>query len=152
MERVCPRCTRVCFSEEEWANHPCFDMAAKLDAEISQCVPFPEVAFLSRPHAYILIGQTPVPEPDVLKWADWFETADRVVFRTEMASALISTVFLGLDHRHFGDGPPILFETMIFSDGGEVVDMWRCSTWLEAEAQHQRAVEEWEKRIRRMRK
>jgi hypothetical protein len=26
----------------------------------------------------------------------------------------ISTVFLGLDHRHFGDGPPLLFETMVF--------------------------------------
>lgn len=97
---------------------------------------------------YVLIGQTPAPEPDPLKWAFWFETADRIVARDEIGSGLVSTVFLGLDHnhmRHVHGGPPILFETMIFADGGEIVDMWRCSTWLEAEEQHKRAVEQWKK-------
>lgn len=87
---------------------------------------------------YILIGQTPVPEPDLLTWARWFETAERHVGDTTIGSVRVSTVFMGLDHR-FGDGPPLLFETMIFSDGdGE--ESWRCSTWLEAEAQHAAAV------------
>lgn len=94
---------------------------------------------------YVLVGQTPVPEPNLLKWAYWFETADRQVARTELGSGLVSTVFLGLDHNHSRRGPPILFETMIFADGGEIVDMWRCSTWLEAEEQHKRAVEQWKK-------
>jgi hypothetical protein len=30
----------------------------------------------------------------------------------------VSTIFLGLNHRYFGDGPPLLFETMVF--GGEL--------------------------------
>jgi len=87
---------------------------------------------------YILIGQTPVPEPDVLKWARWFESADRVVFQTEIPGGLVSTVFLGLDHQ-FWKGPPLLFETMTFMDG-ESVDCRRCSTWLEAEALHKEVV------------
>lgn len=33
---------------------------------------------------YILIGQTPVLEPDLLTWAEWFETADRIVAKTEV--------------------------------------------------------------------
>lgn len=44
----------------------------------------------------------------------------------------VSTVFLGLDHRHFGDGPPILFESMIF--GGEH-DGWATRYCTKAEAQ-----------------
>ena len=51
-----------------------------------------------------------------------------------------STVFLGLDHRFIDDGPPLLFETMIFGGDGDK-DQWRCSTWEQAEAQHRRAVE-----------
>ena len=88
---------------------------------------------------YILIGQTPVPEPDVMAWAEWFGTADRVVFQTEVPGGMVSTVFLGLDHR-FGDGPPLLFETMIFRDG-EADGWFRCATWSEAEAQHKATVD-----------
>ena len=89
---------------------------------------------------YILIGQTPVPEPDLLTWAYWMEAEDRRVARTEVGASIISTVFLGLDHGHLFDGPPLLFETMVFTDG-ESGYMERCSTWLEAEAQHQRIVD-----------
>ena len=85
---------------------------------------------------YILVGQTPVPEPDIIAWAHWFSTADRVVFQTEIPGGVISTVFLGIDHNFRGVGPPVLFETMIFRDGSDDGHQWRCSTWLEAEAQH----------------
>jgi hypothetical protein len=34
-EKVCQRCRRVCFSPAEFENHECFDMDAKLDAEIA---------------------------------------------------------------------------------------------------------------------
>lgn len=47
----------------------------------------------------------------------------------------VSTVFLGLDHRHFGDGPPILFESMIFG-GDHDQEQRRCCTWDEAEKMH----------------
>lgn len=50
----------------------------------------------------------------------------------------VSTVFLGLDHR-FGDGPPLLFETMAFV-GHDDVGMERYSTWQEAEEGHARWV------------
>ena len=56
----------------------------------------------------------------------------------------ISTVFLGLNHQ-LGDGPPILFETMIFygGKGGHALDgeMYRATTFEEAETLHRKAVE-----------
>lgn len=88
---------------------------------------------------YILIGQTPILEPETEKWAEWFggSLEARIVARTEIDASLVSTVFLGVDHRLGSEGPPILFETMIFTDG-DSSGVWsrRCSTWLEAEAQH----------------
>lgn len=50
----------------------------------------------------------------------------------------VSTVFLGLDHG-WGDGPPILFETMTFG-GPHDGDCERYSTWNEAVVGHERAV------------
>lgn len=87
---------------------------------------------------YVLLGKLAVPEPDLLKWARWFEKADRHVFETQIGGIWISTVFLGLDHS-FGRGLPILFETMIFR-GGAGGEMFRCETWEQAEAQHKEAV------------
>lgn len=98
---------------------------------------------------YILVGQTAVPEPDLDKWARWFQTADREVAVTEVGSFTVSTVFLGLNHRFFGEGPPILFETMVFSDRESTDYMTRCSTWLEAEKMHQKAVQKFTRRARR---
>lgn len=90
---------------------------------------------------YILDGKTPVHEPDFMKAARWFETANRVVARTTVNGLLVSTVFLGIDHS-FGGGPPSLFETMVFGSSGEEIEDYteRCSTWDEAEAQHKQAV------------
>ena|SRR3990167_1521634 len=88
---------------------------------------------------YILEGKNPVPCDDLMTWGNWFETANRRVDSTEHGDIRVSTVFLGLDHS-FGEGKPILFETMIF--GGEH-DQYqeRCSTWEEAEAMHKAACE-----------
>ena len=75
---------------------------------------------------------------DLLKWARWMETGDRRVAETAIGKSRVSTVFLGLDHS-FGEGPPLLFETMVF--GGANADyMIRSSTWEEAEAQHEDAI------------
>ena len=64
---------------------------------------------------YILVNGVPTPEPDLLKWGRWFETADaeRIVAKTTVGDTRVSTVFLGLDHC-WGSGPPLLWETMIF--------------------------------------
>lgn len=87
---------------------------------------------------YILDGKTPVPA-DFITWAKWFETADRHVAKTYVGPHLVSTVFLGIDHQ-FGDGRPLLFETMVFKNGSAtVVYEDRCSTWDEAEQMHEKA-------------
>ena len=67
-------------------------------------------------HYILSISGDPIPEPDVMKWALWFEAhnADRQLARTELEDGIIvSTIFLGLDHS-FGHGEPQLYETMIF--------------------------------------
>lgn len=58
----------------------------------------------------------------------------------------VSTVFLGLDHN-WGGGPPLLFETMIFTDG-EGGYCRRYSAWEEAEAGHWETVRmlDWHKK------
>ena len=95
---------------------------------------------------YVLAGHTPVLEVDLLKWGAWFETTDRTVAKTDVGASVVSTVFLGLDHQ-WGTGAPLLFESMIFT-GGEGGDSWRCSTWGEAEAQHEAAVRLCQDRLR----
>jgi len=90
---------------------------------------------------YILDGRNPIPCADFMTRARWFETSDRRVAKSDFGDVRVSTVFVGLD-RSFGDGPPLLFETMIFG-GPFDQDKYqeRCSTWEEAEAQHAKAVE-----------
>ena len=104
---------------------------------------------------YILDNKVPVKvegssqEEITLKWAKWFKANDRTVKKTrlevteekrftmkekKLGFVEVSTVFLGIDHNHFG-GEPLLFETMIFGGENEY-EMTRCSTWEEAEAQH----------------
>lgn len=86
---------------------------------------------------YILDGHKPVPA-DLMGWARWFETADRHVAQNNIGALRVSTVFLGLDHS-FGEGPPLLFETMIFGLEGDKYQT-RCSTWEEAEEMHAKAL------------
>lgn len=67
---------------------------------------------------YILDSEGEPMVVDLMTWADWFEHNHqaRVVFQDQMSrGVVVSTVFLGLDHNFFGDGPPILWETMIFN-------------------------------------
>jgi hypothetical protein len=99
---------------------------------------------------YILLpDHTVLPEPDLLKWARWFETGDRRVALTKLerpdGEYNVSTVFLGLDHAWSPLGryaPPLLFETMVFKQDGEWLDIQeRCSTWDQAIAQHELVVD-----------
>jgi hypothetical protein len=95
-----------------------------------------------RPSFYRLIGRLPVPCADVLEWARWRETADHVVAKTDIGPLHVSTIFLGIDHDHFGAGEAILFETMIFSASDAWLDDWqtRCATWDQAQKMHAEAV------------
>jgi hypothetical protein len=82
------------------------------------------------------------PEPcDLMTWAQWFETGkNRVAKLTEFDDgARVSTDFLGLDYSW--DGPPVLWETMIFADG-KPCDQWqdRYTSGADALLGHERAV------------
>jgi hypothetical protein len=102
---------------------------------------------------YILIGQTPIPEPDTLKWAvfmDDFENNCRVGSDfIDNNNYRVSTIFLGIDFSaYLLNHEPQLFETMIFGLNDIHMYQERCSTWLEAEAQHKKAIEWLEKEIK----
>lgn len=61
--------------------------------------------------------------------------------KTEIHDALVSTVFLGMDHRHNGEGPPVLWETMVF--GGPLDEhQWRYTSRDDAVAGHAKTVAE----------
>ena len=78
-----------------------------------------------------------VEADNLLDWAEWHHTADRHVGFTRTKLHTVSTVFLGIDHRLYGDGPPITFETMVFADDRSPnYYQERYSTWSDAEAGH----------------
>jgi len=88
---------------------------------------------------YRLKGRAPVLDPThQLQPID-----ERRIARTAITPEVyVSTVFLGLDHRYTPEGPPILFETLVFglsADGDEPQE--RYTTYEAAEAGHARWVE-----------
>lgn len=88
---------------------------------------------------YILEGKTPIKCENMIEWSKYMSEHDRAVKFSKFENASVSTVFLGLDHQ-FGDGEPLVFETMIF--GGEH-DLYqdRYATWDEAVEGHKYACE-----------
>jgi hypothetical protein len=106
---------------------------------------------------YVLDEQgEPAPEPDTVKWGQWFEEATKTggmrLAEDTAGPYWVSTVFIGLDHG-FGRGPPVLWETIIFGMEEEeiqflgkrdryrkTVDMFRYTSKAEALAGHARAV------------
>lgn len=85
---------------------------------------------------------------DMYEWARWIEShpdrhvADQTFGHEGIGTIRVSTVFLGINHRFGGAGPPIVFETMIFGGGGDLDGYQdRCCTWDEAVLMHRRAVE-----------
>lgn len=92
---------------------------------------------------YILDDQGNIKAVPLLEWANWFERREKsVVAKTCLLGdkVFISTVFLGMNHNYFDDGPPILWETMVFcvSWSGEYQD--RYSSKADALAGHDKAV------------
>lgn len=82
----------------------------------------------------------PQLEPDLIKWAEWFETADRVLTKSEINGVTISTVFLGLDHA-FNGGPPLIYETVILGSKRFEHHQWRYPTPEQALEGHRKAEE-----------
>lgn len=92
------------------------------------------------PRYYVLNPDHSVrPVDNTEEWFECFSSPDRVVAQTYILGVQISTVFIGLNHRFFGHGPPLLFETMIF--GGPLdQSQWRYSSWDDAITGHAAAV------------
>lgn len=78
---------------------------------------------LPLPHYVLDDRGEPLAVDDVLIWARWFEHADRSLAQTQIGPYRVSTVFLGLDHNFYDDGPPVLWETMVFADGSGGLDL-----------------------------
>lgn len=94
---------------------------------------------------YILAedGKTPVVCEDMHEWGRWMQDAKaRKVALTVIPGGRISTIFLGLDHQ-YGDGPPLLWETMYF-EGDSFKDLAceRYTTYEEAVIGHAEMVRE----------
>ena len=92
---------------------------------------------------YILNEDHTIEAVDLKTWAEWYENSDearrvkRTVYNDPVNDneIVISTVFLGLDHSFSNEGPPILFETMVF--GGRFdQEMERYATWDQAVRGH----------------
>lgn len=82
------------------------------------------------------------PIANMLEWAKLMgDPAYQRVRHTQINGEVrVSTVWLGLDHNMMGDGPSLIFETMVF--GGEHdQEMERYSTEEEACAGHERMVD-----------
>lgn len=84
---------------------------------------------------YILENRVP-KAVDALTWSRSLYKKERQIGFSPMPVGRVSTVFLGLDHS-FGQGPPVLFEMMVFiseEEKGEV--QLRCRTYDEAKELH----------------
>lgn len=91
-------------------------------------------------HLYYDFDGMPISQK---RWVELFEQSEaRIVQQTDFTDgSKVSTVWLGLDHRFLSDGPPLIYETMIFSNHPDHDGrMMRWSTWVEAEAGHWLAV------------
>jgi len=89
---------------------------------------------------YILKDKKAIP-CDMMTWAVMFgDLNNRIVQKTKVFKDVeVSTVFLGNNHNFGPEGPPLIFETMVF--GGELDEhQERYSTWDEAWDEHWKLV------------
>jgi hypothetical protein len=80
---------------------------------------------------------------DLLTWAAMFESPARIVGRTKIGDARVSTVWVGLDLSGFGHERPLIYESMIFYANGDE-ETRRYATLIEAQDGHAQLVAELE--------
>lgn len=90
-----------------------------------------------------------------IEWAHKFNDPNyHIVKQTKLRHARkwVSTVWIGLSHQ-FGDGPPLIFETMVFQWGRYIdIDCERTSTEHDARLAHELLCQYWRKNRRQRRK
>jgi len=97
-----------------------------------------------RPLYYDKMGK---PLAGTVEWGKLFEDKDYArVGWFHNPWVTVSTVWLGLDHN-WGEGAPLIFETMVFAPGMVGIDQERHSTLAQAEKGHDVAVEKYRWRI-----
>jgi len=78
------------------------------------------------------------------EWARLREQGNTVakddIITKDGRTVLVSTIWLGMDHRFGDDGPPLIFETMVFEQGMAEELCWRYSTEKEAKDGHDMTV------------
>lgn len=80
------------------------------------------------------------------QWGELFENYEyKNIQQTYINGHRISTVWLGMNHNFFGEGSPLIFESMVFVDDDSYadLDMVRYATETEAKAGHQVLVEKY---------
>ena len=93
---------------------------------------------------YILDGHEPIRCQELATWAAWMESPHRLLQDSQFIDSAhnrvrVCTTFLGAD-VNFGDGDPVLFETMILGGPCDRA-LYRYCTWEEAEEGHNSIVE-----------
>jgi hypothetical protein len=75
------------------------------------------------------------------RWCELMEDPNyKIVEQTDVGMAHVSTVWLGLNHQYWPDGPIRIFETMIFG-GHRDQEQWRYATEEAAREGHADTVE-----------
>ena len=81
------------------------------------------------------------------KWSQKDRTL-QIIAQEDVGYVWVSTVLLGIDHNFEEDGPPLIFETMVFAREGKdgninygELEMERYSTIQEARDGHKRMVD-----------
>ena len=79
---------------------------------------------------------------NAMEWMALFDDPNyQRISRTEIGDYIVSTVWLGLDHN-YGDGDPVIFETMVFDKKGDDVGQRRYCTLAQAARGHMEMVVE----------
>lgn len=92
---------------------------------------------------YILENNIVRPCNDPKEWSKWRSLSDNWIikqdsFKNSKGKFFLSTVFLGLDHGHYLNEKPILWETMLFNKSNNDKDegQWRYSSKEDALSHH----------------
>ena len=97
---------------------------------------------------YILNQDKIIQEVDLMTWLGWRKTDNKRLFKDSINNYIVSTVFLGIDHRigfeNDNKSDPVLFETMVF-DNGEEVFCERYTSYQDAKSGHERVFKDYMK-------